>query len=149
MSENIKGLALFAVCTLLSFLVTVPASRNALLKLQNRDTRTVLAILQYAHENSKYQVIKLRVGLDIFIEIYQQADSGELTLLKRFTWRDSRDAHFSSETTYSNLFLANLDEDRQSEIIAPLLDENLVSHFSVIKFDKDSRTFSQFDSSDF
>ncbi|MCC6138493.1 MAG: hypothetical protein IT287_07655 [Bdellovibrionaceae bacterium] len=148
MSENAKGITLFAVCCLLSFLVTVPQTRNALLALQQSDKRTVLATLDYSANNTKYRVVKLKVANDIFVEIYKLSEIGEQSLQIQFSLPYSRDAHFGTDSSLSNLFQTNLDDDSQNEIIVPILDENLVSHFTVIKYDKNSSSFSHFDFSE-
>lgn len=145
MSENAKGILLFVTCCVLSFLVTVPQTRSALLALQQTDQRVVLATLDYYAHDTKYRVVKLRVGGDIFVEIYKLGEEGQQSLLTQFSIPYSRDAHFASDTALSNLFQTNLDEDAENEIIVPILDENLVSHFTVIKFDRESKSFSHFD----
>lgn len=145
MSENTKGILLFAICCVLSFLVTVPQTRNALLALQQSDKRVVLATLDYSADNTQYRVVKLRVANDIFVEIYKIDSEGSQALLTQFLIPYSRDAHFGSENSLSNLFQTNLDDDEDDEIVVPILDENLVSHFTVIKFDRGSQSFSHFD----
>lgn len=145
MSENAKGILLFAACCVLSFLVTVPQTRNALLALQQSDRRVVLATLDYSANKTAYRVVKLRVANDIFVEIYKVDASGEQSLLAQFLIPYSRDAHFGSENSLSNLFQTNLDDDEDDEIVVPIIDENLVSHFTVIKFDRTSQSFSHFD----
>lgn len=145
MSENTKGILLFVVCCVLSFLVTVPQTRDALLALQQSDSRTVLATLDYHANKTNYRVVKLRVANDIFVEIYKLNTEGQQALIHQFTIPYSRDAHFASDAALSNLFQTNLDDDTENEIIVPILDENLVSHFTVIKFDRDSNSFSHFD----
>lgn len=145
MSENTKGMFLFAACCVLSFLVTVPQARNALQQLQQSDRRVVLATLNYFANDVHYRVVKLRVANDIFVEIYKLKSENYQELLNKFSIPYSRDAHFASDTTLSNLFQTNLDEDLENEIIVPVLDENLVSHFTIIKYDKASRSFSYFD----
>lgn len=144
MSENAKGISLFVLCCVLSFLVTVPQTRNALLALQQSDKRTVLATLDYSANSVKYRVVKLKVSSDIFVEIYKLAESGEQSLLTQFSLPYSRDAHFGTDASLSNLFQTNLDDDAENEIVVPVLDENLVSHFTVIKFDRGSNSFSHF-----
>lgn len=145
MSENAKGILLFVICCVLSFLVTVPQTRNALLALQQSDHRVVLATLDYHANNTNYRVVKLRVSNDIFVEIYKLNSDGQQALVSQFLIPYSRDAHFSSDTALSNLFQTNLDDDTENEIVVPILDENLVSHFTVIKYNKDSNSFSHFD----
>lgn len=145
MNENTKGLLLFTLCCVLSFLITVPQTRNALLALQQSEHRTVLATLDYYANKTNYRIIKLRAANDIYIEIYQLGLDGQQALLQQFTLPYSRDAHFNASASLSNLFQTNLDNDTENEVIVPVLDENLVSHFTVIKFDKDSNSFSHFD----
>jgi hypothetical protein len=145
MNENTKGLLLFALCSVVSFLITVPQTRNALLALQQSEHRTVLATLDYRANNTNYRIVKLRAANDIYIEIYKVGLDGQQSLVQQFSMPYSRDAHFSSNASLSNLFQTNLDNDTENEVIVPILDENLVSHFTVIKFDKDSNSFSYFD----
>ncbi len=71
MNENTKGLLLFALCCVVSFLITVPQTRNALLALQQSDHRTVLATLDYRANETNYRIVKLRAANDIYIEIYK------------------------------------------------------------------------------
>lgn len=145
MSENTKGILLFVTCCVLSFLVTVPQTRNALLALQQSDKRVVLATLDYTTHGTNYRVVKLRVANDIYIEIYKLDAQGGHSLLTQFLIPYSRDAHFGSDAALSNLFQTNLDDDNDNEIVVPILDENLVSHFTVIKYDRNSQSFSHFD----
>lgn len=107
--------------------------------------RTVLATLDYYANDNRYRVVKLRIAHDIYIEIYKLGPEGQQSLLAQFALPYSRDAHFASDQALSNLFQTNLDEDSENEIVVPVLDENLVSHFTVIKFDRASNTFSHFD----
>ncbi len=145
MTENAKGILLFVACCLLSFLVINPHTRNALLALQQSDKRNILAILDYSANNTNYRVVKLRVANDIFVEIYKIDPQGTQQLLTQFLIPYSRDAHFGSDAELSNLFQTNLDDDPENEIVVPILDENLVSHFTVIKFDRGTQSFTNFD----
>lgn len=146
MNTNQKSLLLFVLCCVLSYLVTNPYTRNALLAFRQSDARTVLATIDYHVDDQQYKIVKLGVGQDIYVEIYRLAtDTGRSTIASVFTLPYSRDTFFSTENSMSNLFLSNLDDDENHEIIVPILDENLVSHLTVIKYDKDSMSFSHHD----
>jgi hypothetical protein len=146
MSMNQKGLLLFIVCCVLSFLVTNPQTRNALLAFNGPGSRTVLATIDYHADNHHYKVVKLGMGTNVAIEIYKiSQETGQQTMQSVFSIPYSRDTFFTSEDTLSNLFLSNLDDDADNEIIVPVLDENLVSHLTVIKYDKNSQSFSHHD----
>lgn len=142
--ENRRNIILFIVCCCLSFLVTLPETRDALLALKNTQKRIVLGTLEYKTQQADYHIVKLQVGADIVIEIYNDTQ----TLVQVFTLSNARDAHFSIDLKLSNLFSANLDEDGSDEIIAPILDDNLVSHFSIIKYNADTQGFQYFQSSE-
>lgn len=144
MAENHRSLFLFFICCVLSFLVVVPETRNALIALKNSEERVVLSTLDYLGSSEKFKVIKLRVGTDIVLEIYQQNPTGSEILVQQFFLPFSRDTYFSTASLPSNLFLANLDDDLDDEIIAPIIDENLVYYFSIIKYDRASNSFQHF-----
>lgn len=140
MSENQKNIFLFLLCCTLSFLITVPETRSALLTLKNLEKRSVLAAIDYSSGSRKYRIVKLRVGSDLVLEIYAE----DQTLVQHFKLPQSRDAHFNTPLQLSNLFTANLDEDATDEVVAPLIDDNLVSHFSILKYDPESLRFEHF-----
>ena len=144
MKENHKNILLFFICCCLSFLITFPDTRDALLALQQPSKRTVLASIEYIFGKERYRIIKLRVGTDLSLEIYDDQQS----LIQHFLLPNARDAHFNTARKLSNLFIANLDEDTLDEIIAPLVDDNLVTHFSILKYHTSSASFEHFLSSD-
>ncbi|MCB9073688.1 MAG: hypothetical protein H6623_08700 [Bdellovibrionaceae bacterium] len=145
MGENKKTLLLFLLGIILSFAVTNPYSRETLLHLKNPHERKVLATLDYSVDEDHYKIIKLGVGSNIAIEIYKLAkETGQPTIQNMFSIPFSRDTFFTNDNdkTLSNLFLSNLDQDDNNEIIVPVLDENLVSHLTIIKYNSGSRSFS-------
>lgn len=140
MTENQKNIFLFFICCSLSFLITFPETRNAILALKDLEKRSVLGAIDYSSGQQKYRIVKLRVGSDLVLEIYDENQ----TLIQKFSLPHSRDAHFNTAIKLSNLFTANLDDDAIDEIVAPLIDDNLVSHFSILKYDSESLSFQHF-----
>jgi hypothetical protein len=143
MGSFAKHFSLFLLCAIISTGLLLPNSRINLATLVNPDGRHVLATLPFTANNNEYKIIKLRKGSSIAVEIYK-TKPGTLNseLQAVFDIPDSKDVFYDFKSSLSNLFEANIDEDPATEIIVPVMDNNLVARLNVIKYEPKSQQFS-------
>jgi len=143
MGNMAKNIGLFAVCVAISIVMLAPSSRINIATLISPDGRHVLATLPFtAANNDEYKIVKLRKGHDIAVEIYRtKHGSLQTELTAVFNIPESKDVYYDFKSSLSNLFQANIDEDKGTEIIVPVMDNNLVAHLNVIKYEPKSHQF--------
>jgi len=149
MSPVAKNIGLFLLCTLVSVALLSPQSRLNLKALVQPPERSVLATLPFQTESAKFHIVKIRKGEDIAVEIYRaSAGNGNNVLHSVFEIPAARDVFYDfkskTKSSLSNLFEANIDDEPDNEIIVPVMDQNLVSKFNVIKFDPKAENFTHF-----
>lgn len=144
MSSFVRNFSLFMSGLIASYIVLSPTYRSTLLHLTDSESRHILGTLVLKADDNQYKVVKLRHNNHILVEIYTMAPSHQYDLVSSFQIPDSRDVFYDFRETLSNLFSANIDDDDDEEVVVPVLDENLVAHLNVIKFDKSTQTFQHF-----
>lgn len=143
MGNAAKNMSLFVLCMIVSAVLLTPSSRINLATIVNPDGRHVLATLPFNSDNSEYKIVKLRKGSNITVEIYKMKHGSLNSELQTvFDIPDSKDVFYDFKSSLSNLFEANIDEDPATEIIVPVMDNNLVSRLNVIKYEPKSKQFS-------
>jgi len=87
-------------------------------------------------------VIKVKTADTLALEIFEtRAETGRIQFVKRIILPQKRDAYFNFHGHTSNLVMADVDNDKQLEIIAPTFDDDLIPHLNVYKYDVESKDF--------
>lgn len=145
MNSFFKNFGLFLSGLVASALVLSPTYRNRILHfMDSDDTRHVLATLTLKTDDSQFKIVKIRKNKHILIEVYTVKDTEQFTLLSTFEIPYSRDVFYDLKTSMSNMFATNIDDDTVDEVIVPVMDENLVAHLNVIKFDPKTKNFEHY-----
>ncbi len=140
MVSTLKNLSLFILALTLSFAFLSPKVRKHL-PLFPVDQRSVLAALPVKFGQDAYKIVKLRQGPHILIEIYRQNGTHD-ELYAQFELQNKKDIYYDFKTSVTNMFIANIDEDQANEILVPLLNKNLDSEISIIKYAFADKKFS-------
>lgn len=140
MLSTFKNLSLFILALTLSFAFLSPKVRKHL-GFVGTDQRSVLAALAVKFGADSYKVVKLKQGPHILIEIYRQSGS-QSELYAQFELQNKKDIYYDFKTSVTNMFIANIDEDQTHEILVPLLNKNLDSEISIIKYAVSDKKFS-------
>lgn len=140
MLSTFKNLSLFILALTLSFAFLSPKVRKYL-PLFSADQRSVLATLPVKFGQDSYKIVKLRQGPHILIEIYRQNGAHD-ELYAQFELQNKKDIYYDFKTSVTNMFIANIDEDQTNEILVPLLNKNLDSEISIIKYASTEKKFS-------
>jgi hypothetical protein len=140
MLSTFKNLSLFILALTLSFAFLSPKVRKYL-PLFPAEQRSVLAALPVKFGQDSYKVVKLRQGSHILIEIYRQNGARD-ELYAHFELQNKKDIFYDFKTSVTNMFIANIDEDQTNEILVPLLNKNLDSEISIIKYASAEKKFS-------
>ena len=129
---------------LFSLVILLPSNRNKILTYVLPQKRDVLATLRFDLKDQEYQAVKIKEGNDIHVEIYR-SNGGIPELVNKFTVNNSRDVFFDFNSSLSNLFTANIDDDEFLEVVIPVLDKNLVSKLNIIKYNPGDKSFSYYE----
>jgi hypothetical protein len=140
MLTTLKNFSLFALAITLSFAFLSPKVRKNL-GLFPSQQRSVLAAIPVKYGADSYKIIKLKQGPHILIEIYRQHGL-ESELYAQFELQNRKDIYYDFKTSVTNMFIANIDEDQTNEILVPLLNQNLDSEISIIKYASSDKKFS-------
>jgi hypothetical protein len=138
--KTVKWLVRSASVLLLiaAFVVVIhPEVRTSIRTAWKPNTRIVLSTVfgDLNHDGLAEQVIKLRDGDGIFIEIYASASSGPATLLARLNTAHKKDAFFTFNGEATNLALDDIDADGKPEILVPSFASDNSSQLSIYSFD--------------
>ncbi|MBY0385984.1 hypothetical protein K2X05_12565 [bacterium] len=104
------------------------------------DARSVLAALPVRFGEDQFKIVKLKEPNGILIEVYKQIEN-QSSLYTQFRLEDRSDAYYDFKSSVTNLFVANIDEDLENEIIVPSLTKNLESEINVIKYESSEKKF--------
>jgi len=141
MGSFAKNFGLFLSGLIASFIVLSPSYQLPLMNFVDSDSRHILGTLMFNADNTQYKIVKLRQKHHILVEIYKVPSPEKYDLVSRFQIPDSRDVFYDFQKSLSNLFAANIDEDAIDEVVVPVLDDNMVAHLNVIKFDQATKSF--------
>ncbi len=142
MGNVAKNMSLFILCLLISATLLSPYSRLNMATLLQPPAREVVATLSFEAASQNFKIIKIKKGSGLAVEIYKtKPGSLSADLQAVFEIPDSKDVFYDFKSSLSNLFEANIDEDPATEIIVPVMDNNLVSRLSVIKYEPQSQQF--------
>lgn len=97
--------------------------------------RVVLSQLDYQVEDSSYKVIKLNTSRGLVVEVYRR-DGDELVLVDSKSLADKKDAYYKFGEKKYNLFLKDINDDGQAEVILPSIDKNMKARLNVFRFDQ-------------
>lgn len=128
------GLGLFLISILASFILLNPSIKSKTLALFVGTQREVLSQLIMEEAGQSYKILKVKTVEGLLIEIYKVADD-QFILLDSQTLTDKKDAHYKFGSKKHNLFLKDINNDGQSEIILPSLDKNMKARLNVFHFD--------------
>ncbi|MGE3974024.1 MAG: hypothetical protein AB7F59_05810 [Bdellovibrionales bacterium] len=92
-------------------------------------------------DGTPVQVVKIRAGDRLFLEVYVPTHSGTRILIDTITLSENRDSYFSINGQFTNLAVDDVDGDQRLEIVSPTVDHNLTAHLNVFKFNEETKLF--------
>lgn len=144
MQLNSKSVLLFFIATALSLGLISSPSRSLIHSLFVKKERTILAVVDLQAGGNRFRAIKLSKKGELFIEIYN-TNKEQPHLEAVFPLQGSVDVYYDLNKRITNLFLVDVDQDKNLDIIVPVLDGNLTASLDVIKYDHDQKSFQYFD----
>lgn len=124
---------------LLSFFI-VSSLKKGVPFIGTTGTRSVLATLHFDSNDSHFKVIKLQSGRHIHVEIYALSNEDN-KLFAQFDFINKKDLLYDFKNSVTNLFVADIDNDKNQEILVPMLDNNLNSEVSIIHYSPSEKRF--------
>ena len=125
---------LFLVSLAISFVLLNPKIRSKTMKLFSDKDRSVLSRMDIHFDDQKYRIIKVSAFQRIFVEVYKHTMKG-FVLVDRQSLTDKRDAFYKFGENKYNLFLKDIDNDGDNEILIPTIDKNMRARLNVFDFD--------------
>jgi hypothetical protein len=144
MPSFLKNFGLFLSALLASLVVLSPTYRDHLLQLTDAESRQILGTINLSVDHDRFKVVKIRTDKHILVEIYKIRDRENYYLVTSFEIPESRDVFYNFKASATNLFSANIDSDAGDEVLVPVLDQNMVAHMNIIKFDPIAKSFSHY-----
>lgn len=127
----------------LALIGVVSPKANQFIKDQfNLVPRTVLSTARGKLLNgTPIEVVKVKTSSGLFIEIYNLSKENVHPLIDRLKLPDIKDGFILMDGNAVNLAIQNIDEDNETEIIAPSFDKDLVAHLNVLEFNPKTNKF--------
>lgn len=133
------GIGLFLISILASFVLLNPKIKSKTLEIFVGTQREVLSQLIMERSGQEYKILKVKTVEGLLVEVYKVTDDHFL-LLDSQSLTDKKDAYYKFGDKKHNLFLKDINEDGQPEIILPSLDKNMKARLNVFLFDPISET---------
>ena len=133
---------LFLVSLAISFVLLNPKIRSKTMKLFSGKDRSVLSRMDIRFEDQKYRIIKVFDFQKIFVEVYRHTMDGFI-LVDRQSLTDKRDAFYKFGENKYNLFLKDIDNDGDNEILIPTIDKNMKARLNIFDFDPSNERLSK------
>lgn len=126
----------------------IPTWRQKARDFLTPETRVILAKINgdLTGKGPKVTVLKIQTRDSLILEIYNDDEPGNSTLMARIPLPEKRDAYFQLKGNATNLALADIDNDGNLEIIAPAFDEQMVARMNIYKYNSATRSFTRVDS---
>ena len=131
------GIGLFIASILISVVLLNPKIKKMTMGLFLNTQKQVLSQLEMKHQGTTYKILKVENLKGLAVEIYKIDESGGM-LLDTQQLTDKKDAFYKFGDRKHNLFLKDINEDGQTEIILPTLDKNMKARLNVFHFDSEN-----------
>lgn len=131
---------LFFSCALILSAWIISSRQSVFFTWLKADGRSVLAALPVRFGDDQFKIVKLKDPAGILVEVYKEVEN-QSSLYTQFRFENRSDAYYDFKSSVTNLFVANIDEDDENEIIIPSLTKNLESEINVIKYESTEKKF--------
>jgi hypothetical protein len=128
------GMSLFVISVLISIVILSPTVKKKTLQLLMNTDKTVLSQLEMERQGVLYKVIKVQNIKGLAVEVYK-VENEMMLFLDAVQLSDKQDAFYKFGDKKYNLFLKDLNDDGEEEIILPSLDKNMKARLNVFSFD--------------
>lgn len=128
------GFTLFITSLMLSVVLLNPKVKSMTMSLFLNTHKKILSQLEIQNHGQKYKIIKVENVKGLAIEVYKINDDG-IILLDFHQLSDKKDAFYRFDKEKHNLFLKDINDDGQTEIILPSLDKNMKARLNIFHFD--------------
>jgi len=125
---------LFVISILTSVILLNPHVRAQTREYFFNKNKTILSQLEFESSKKNYKIIKAQTPMGLSVELYR-IHNNEILLLDRQHLTDKKDAHYKFGQNKYNLFLKDINQDGNDEIILPTLDKNLKARLNIFVFD--------------
>ena len=125
----------------LILIVAVPSWRMSVRDRFIPDSRSLVAKIDgsISKDGPAVIVLKIKTRDQYFLEIYKANQS--LEIMQRIALEEPLDGRFYFQGRYTNLALADLDNDGVFEIVAPMYDKNSVPRLLIYKYNSSLQSF--------
>lgn len=127
----------------------VPSLRLKAKALVSSEQRTILAKVEGAlgPNGPKVTVLKIESADGLSLEIFENIEDGQASLLAKIRLDEKRDAHFTYQGNATNLAIGDMEGDGTMEIFAPAFDDQMIARLNIYKFNPDTKSFDRINSS--
>ncbi len=129
------GLVLFIASIGISFVLLSPSVKQKTIELMLDPDKKVLSQVEMEHNGTRYKIVKVQKLRGLGVELYKFIND-ELVFLDSQNLTDKKDAFYKFDEGKHNLFLKDLNQDGNVEIILPSLDKNMKARLNVFHFNQ-------------
>lgn len=136
-----------AILAVIALLVTtvavVPKFREPVRDYFSPEHRVILAKVSgdLTGRGLKVSILKIKTRDSLALEIYNEENPDDVTLMAKITLPERRDAYFQLRGNATNLGLSDVDGDSTLEILAPTFDEQMVARLNIYKYNAATKSF--------
>ncbi len=125
----------------LILIVAIPSLRMSIRDRLLPDSRTLIAKIdgRISGDGPSVIVLKIKTRDQYFLEVYK--DNQNLELMQRIALEEPLDGRFYFQGRYTNLALADLDNDGTYEVVSPMYDKNSVPRLLIFKYNSSLQSF--------
>ncbi|MGZ3774183.1 MAG: hypothetical protein ACXVCN_10730 [Bdellovibrio sp.] len=136
-------MALLAVIAMaLIAAAVIPSARVSIKNFLLNSDRTVLAKVSgnLTSQGPQVTVLKIKTKESLSLEIYSNAPQSQ-TLMAKVPLSESQDGYFLLQGNATNLAIADIDKDGDSEIVAPTYDDQMIPRLNIFKYNSATKSF--------
>ena len=132
---------LTTLAMILIVIVAVPSWRMSVRDQLIPDSRTLVAKIDgnISKEGPGVIILKIKTRDQYYLEIYK--DNQSLELMQRIALEEPLDGSFYFQGRYTNLAMADIDNDGNFEIVAPMYDKNSIPRLLIYKYNSALQSF--------
>ncbi len=135
---------LFLMALSMAVVLAVPNFKRKFKEYFVSDQRNILGkvIGKLTPNSGNYVILKIKQKENIFIEIYKEDPKTEtLEFQQKLDLGQKKEGHFTFKNEATNLVFANIDEDENLEILAPVFDAEMTARLYTIKYNESIMQF--------
>ncbi|MCO5112667.1 MAG: hypothetical protein M9899_00675 [Bdellovibrionaceae bacterium] len=123
------------------FMYLNPKARSFINEWGGASQRTILASIETTTLRGPhpFKILKIKEGPELWLEVYflitDEEGVPQNELHKKLNLRGAFDGHILIQERASNLAIANIDSDRDLEILAPTYDRSMSPILNIYKYD--------------